>query len=105
LWETIDVERFDGGADQPMQLATALDEKRAIGDVLGEGVLEAVRDLGEDALLVDQLHGAQLAEERVALVLDRAQALDEALREVPPNDGGGLQRAFRRLGEPVDAPH
>jgi hypothetical protein len=83
-----------------MQLATALEEQRAVSDVLGEGVLEPVRDLGEDALLVDQLHRSQLAQQGVALAADRAQALDEALREVAPDDGGGLQRALRRLRQP-----
>jgi len=57
LGEPVGVELFDGAADQTVQLATALYEQRAIGDVLGEGVLEAVRDLGEHARLVDQLHG------------------------------------------------
>jgi hypothetical protein len=73
--------------------------------VLGEGVLERVRGLGEDALLVDQLHGSQRAQQRVALAADRTQVLDEALREVAADDGGGLPRALRRLVQPVDARH
>jgi hypothetical protein len=84
---------------QPPPLAL---EQRRIGDVVGEGVLEHVGELGVDALLVDQLEPPQLVQQ-LGRFLRLGHALEEAHRELTPDHRSDLQRAFRPFVEAVDA--
>ena len=103
LGEPVRVELLDGAADQPVEIAPPLHEQRFVGDVLGQGVLEHVRQLGVQVALEDELERGQLAEELGTALSDLGEAIHQAARELTPDHGGELQRPLGGLGEAVDA--
>ena len=70
---------------------------------MGEGVLEHVRELGEERLLVDQLEGLQIPQKVLRAVADIAHPVEEAPGELTPDYGRELQGLLRRVGQAVDA--
>ena len=62
LAEAIAVERLDRVDDPRVKRAAALLEQAAVGDLVGEGVLEGVLEIGEEARLVEELGRLQAGE-------------------------------------------
>ena len=57
LDETVGVEPLDRLRDARVERAAPLTEHAAVGDLVGEGVLERLLDLGEERRLVEELGG------------------------------------------------
>ena len=77
----------------------SLDELRAVGDLLGERVLEGVLDLREQRFLEDEVAPAQCAQRLVELVVgDDRDAAQDRFRELLADDRGGLEHAALAIG-------
>ena len=55
------LERWGHAPDHPVQLFPPLNEQTFVGNIVREGVLEHVGELGNARLLIDELERAQLA--------------------------------------------
>ena len=105
LGEALGIEFLDRPRDDAMQLLASLPQKRVVGDLMGQGMLEHVRELGEERLLVDQLDGLQIPQELLRALADVADPVKEAPGELAPDDRRELERLLGGVGEPVDARH
>ena len=103
LGESIRVQLLDGPPDESVQLPASLHEEGGVGHVLGQRVLEHVRQLGEAPALVDQLERGELAEEVLGPLPDPGEAVHEATGELPSDHRRELERPLGRLRQPVDA--
>ena len=66
---------------------------------MGEGVLEGIRDLGEQPRLVEELGGLQMGEAHGERLLRRlGHGLEERQGHLRADDGGGLQEPFSAGG-------
>jgi len=82
---------LEDARDSAMQLLAAGLEQRLIRDVLDQGVLEAVGDLGQRAVAEDQLGSNQFVESALQPVFRLAGHGDEQLiRELAPDHGADL---------------
>ena len=86
-----------------MQLSASLQEQRAVGDLLGQGVLEGVGRLRQAGLLVDEFGGGQPREALVDGGRVFGNSIQQPAAEISPDDGGELKRRLRRLRQAVDA--
>jgi hypothetical protein len=69
---------------------------------VGDEVLEHVGQLGEEGLLIDQLDGLEVAKEPLGLAADVGDPVEQASRELAPDDRGQLKALLGCLVEPVD---
>src|SRR5712691_7543900 len=53
-------ERFDGVDDAGMERSPPLQQKAAIGHLVGEGMLEGILVLGKEACLVEEFGGVEM---------------------------------------------
>src|SRR5262245_54298279 len=92
LSETIGIKPFAGLDDTGVQGPPPLLQETAVGHLVGEGVLEGVFQLGEEASFVEELGGLQVAEPAAQFLLgqlpDSLQKGDGHLRT---NDRRGLE--------------
>ena len=87
-----------------MERAPALLEHAAVGDLVGERVLEGVLEIREEARLVQELGRLEVAEPPAKVVLGHVRdGLQERERHVLPDDGGGLEEPLVLGRQPVDA--
>ena len=97
-------ERLQGLDDAGMQRAPPLLEQRLVGHLLGEGVLEGVFDLGEQARFIEELGGLQMGEAQAERLLRHlGHGLEERQGHLRADDGSGLQELFLLRWQPVDA--
>ena len=80
LAEAIPVERFDRVHDPRVKSPAALLQEPAVGDLVGQRVLERVLEVGEEARLVEELGRLEMGE-------PSAQRLPRARRRWPPARG------------------
>ena len=79
-------------------------QHRAVGDFLGQGVLEDILDLRKRRLLVEKLFALEGGEEAIEFLFGLGDDLaEQAQRELAPNDGQLLQEGFLFGGQAVDA--
>src|SRR5207245_10457867 len=91
---------LDELGDRGMGALAALGELGAVGDFLGERMLEGVLDLGEEHLLEDQIASAERANGVFQLRLGKlGDPLEDRLREALADDRRGLQKAPLALGK------
>ena len=96
--------RLQGLDDPGMERAPPLLEQRLIGHLLGQGVLEGVLDVGEEARLVEELGGLQMGEAQAERLLRHlGNGLEERQGHLRADDRGGLQELFLLRRQPVDA--
>src|SRR5207247_4629267 len=69
--EPLGVEAFDGLDDPGVESAPALVQEASVGHLMDERVLEGVFEVREEAGLVQELRGLQVAESGAQLVLAR----------------------------------
>jgi hypothetical protein len=69
LGQTVGIEPFAGRDDAGMESTSSLQQETAVGHLVGEGVLEGVFELGEEAGFVEELGGLQVAEPAAQLLL------------------------------------
>jgi hypothetical protein len=98
------VEPFDGPDDPGVERLASLLEQRAVGDLIGERMLEGVLEIREEARLVEELRSLEVSEPLAQAVLRRFRdRLQQRKGDVLPDDGGGLEEAFLLGWQPVDA--
>src|SRR5262249_50201438 len=90
--EPIGIQALDAVHDFAMEATPPVVEQAAVGDLVGEGMLERVLEIREEMRLIEELGGLEMTEavaERLrALAGDR---LEQGKRDVLANHGGGLQ--------------
>jgi hypothetical protein len=96
-------EHLESLDDPGVQCPPSLLEQRLVGHLLGEGVLEGVLDLGEQARLVEELGGLQMGEAPAERRLGHlGHGLEERQRHLVADDGSSVQKRFLLRREPVD---
>jgi hypothetical protein len=104
LGHLISGKRLQGRDDPGMECPPPLLEQRLIGHLLGEGVLEGVLYIGEEARLVEKLSRLQMGEAQAERLLRHVgYGLQEREGHLRANDRGGLQELFFLRWQPVDA--
>ena len=97
-------ERLQGLDNAGVQHPPPLLQQAAVGHLVGEGVLEGVLALGEEARLVEELGGLQVREAAVQRLLGQlGNGLQQRQGHLGANDGGGLEQALLLRRQPVDA--
>ncbi len=105
LGQPVGIELLKGVAHRLVQGAAPLAEQAVVGHVLDDGVLEDVGGLGQEALLVDDLEGLQLAQEPVELPAHSGHPPQQPDEELPSDDGGELHSPLAVVAEPVESGH
>ncbi len=104
LGEPVSQARFDGPHDLGVERPPPLHKQTTVGDLVGQGVLERVLGVGEEASLVQELGRLETGEsERDPVLIDAAHALEQGQGYVLPHDGGGLKELLVLGVEAVDA--
>ena len=86
---------------EPAALAV---QQRAVGDLVGEGVLERVLEVGEEARLVQELGGLQVGQRPAQRFLrDVLERLEEGEGHVLADDRGRLEQALLAVGQAIEA--
>ena len=62
LPQAVGIQTLEGADDRPVQRLSALRQEAPVGDVVGQGVLEHVLELGKQARLVHELRSLQAPE-------------------------------------------
>ena len=94
LGQTIRIECLDRLHDPGMERAPPLLEQAAVGDLVGERVLEGVFEVGEQARLVEELRRLKLGEAASELVLGQiGDGLEQGERHVLADDRGATGAA------------
>ena len=90
------IERFQRLHDPSVEEAPPLVRENPVGDLLGEGMLEGVLDLGKEASLIEELSGLQVSEAVPDLFLRLlGDGPQEGQGDFPADDGRGLEQALR----------
>ena len=86
-----------------MQRPAPLVEQRGIGHVVGEGVLEGVREIGEQAALVEELRRLELREAPPELIVgEPGNLLEQRERHLAADDRRRLEQALVLRREAID---
>ena len=86
LGQPVGIEPLDGLHDPAMEGAPPVLEQTAIGHVVGQGMLEGVLEVGENAGLVEELRGLQATDGGVQLFLGvLGNRLEQHQRDVLPD--------------------
>src|SRR5262249_61733027 len=101
--EPLRVETLERRAGAAVQLAAARGEKRRLGDVLRQRVVEGVPALVVRGALEEELEARELTEVGLEQVLAVPNGREERRRELAAQHRGGLEDALVLLLEPVDA--
>ena len=79
-------------------------EEAPVGDLVGEGMLERVLEVGKEPRLIEELSGLEPVESPVELVVgELSDRLEKPERDVFPDHRRGLQQAFVFGRDPIDA--
>ena len=104
LGQPVAGERLEGLDDAGMERAPPLLQQAAVGHLVGEGVLEGVLELGEEARLVEELGRLEVREAAVQRRLGQlGNGLQQRQGHLRADDGGGLEQALLLRRQPVDA--
>jgi hypothetical protein len=103
LIQLLAVNLFECLRDSPVDAPSAIGELRQERDLLRQGVLEGVLDLGIQRFLVEKLHSHQ-GPQRIGQIQIRQldDALQDGLWERLSNDRGVLQDSLVALRQSVD---
>ena len=90
--EPIGIEALDGRHDLAVEAAAPVLQQAPVGHLVGEGVLEGVFEVREEARLVQELGGLEAADRAAQLVLgQRGRRLEQGERHVLPDHRRRLQ--------------
>ena len=102
--QPIGVKLFHGIHDARVDVATAVAEHPTVGDVVGEGVLESVLQVGKQLCCIKKLGILQIAEQAAEFVLrEPGNRVQQCQRDVVSDDRCLLQETLLGGGERVDA--
>jgi hypothetical protein len=88
-------EPFDGLDDACVQRPPPLLEEAVVGHFVGEGVLEGIGMLREEARFVEEFSGLKLPQTPVQRLLGRiGNGVQQGPGHLGANHGGGLQQAL-----------
>ena len=97
-------EPFDGVDNPGVQGSPPLLEQAAVGHLVGQGVLEGVCELREEAGFVEELGGLEVAEPAAQLLLGQlGDGLQQGEGHLRADDRGGLEQALLLGRQPIDA--
>src|SRR5208337_966873 len=99
------VKFFDRFANTPMKVLAALHQQAAVGNVLNHRMLEDVRRLGEQSMLVDDLQRFQFSEQTLELARQSSHPLEQSHDELSTDYGGKLNRSLSIDAEPIETRH
>ena len=103
LAQPVGVKLFHGIHDARVDVAATFVEHPAVGDVVGEGVLEGVLQVRKELCRVEKFSSLQIVEQTAKLVLCQpADCMQEGEWDVVSNDGRLLQQALLGGGQRVD---
>ena len=95
LAQPVGVNLFHGIHDARVDLAAAFVEHPTVRDVVGEGVLERILQVGKELCRVEEFGCLQIVEQAAKLVLCQpANRMQEREWDVVPNDGRLLQQVL-----------
>jgi len=95
LGQSTGKEPLDRLYDAGMERAPAVPQERPIRDLVGQGVLEGVLELGEEIGLVQELRGLELHEVLSKLLVGHAgDGLEQPERHVGADDGRRLKHTL-----------
>jgi hypothetical protein len=95
---------LQGRDDPSMECPPPLLEQRLIGHLLGEGVLEGILDVGEEARLIEEFGGLQMCEAQAQRRLRHlGNGLEKHQGHLHANDRGGLEKLFLLRRQPIEA--
>ncbi len=104
LGAALRVELLDGGQDASVQRAPPRLQQAPVGHAVGEGVREAVFEVGKEARLEQELRLLEPREPRAQRLLGHLDGGGEQREgHVLADDGGGLQEPLLLRPEAVDA--
>jgi hypothetical protein len=87
--------RFGGGRSEQCLPGNSPAAYPTVGHLVGEGVFEGVFELGEEAGLVEELGGLQVAEPTTQLLLGQLpDGLQEGEGHLSADDRGGLKESL-----------
>jgi hypothetical protein len=96
-------ERLHGADEAAMQCPSPFLEQRFVGHLLGEGVLEGVLPLGEEARLVEELGPLELGQIAVQRLLrEVGDGLEQGQGHLVADDRGRLEEVFALRRQAVD---
>ena len=96
--------RLDRVHDPGVQGAATLVQEGAVRDIVGQGVLERVFEVREEAPLVQEVGGLEPGQPVPKLVFGEiGDRLEQRKRHVVPDHGGGLEQPLLIGGEAIDA--
>ncbi len=99
----VGVQVLDRPSDQRVERLSPFAEQRRKGDLVGERMLEHVRQLRKVLLLVDQLQGLEFGEYPLHLSARLGDTLEQPDGEFTSDDGGELNGVASFLLQAVDA--
>jgi hypothetical protein len=89
------IERFQRLHDARVEAAPPLVREIPVGDLLSEGMLEGVLDVGKEASLIEELSDLQVSEAVPDLLLGLlSNGLQEGQGNISADDGRGLEQAL-----------
>jgi hypothetical protein len=103
--QPVRVQFLDRQGDQAVQFPAPLHQERVVRHLVRQGVLEHIRQLGEEALLVDHLDRLELPQHLLRPSPDLCEPIQQAAGKLPADDRGQLQRPLRCLFQAVDPGH
>ena len=97
LGQPVGIEGFDLVDDPGVERSTPVVGEARVGDLVRQGVVDRVHDLGQRARLVQELAGLKARESAPEHVLGEVgNGLEEGQRYVLADDRGGLQQMLLR---------
>src|SRR5215472_8227876 len=103
LTQAVGVKFFYGIDDTRVDIAAAFVQNPAVGDILGQGVLEGVLQVGKKLRRVEKLGSLQIVEQRAKPVFCQTRnCLQQGDWDVVPNHRRRLQQAFFGSRQSVD---
>src|SRR5262249_20349618 len=98
------IERLDGVDNPAVEQTPPVLEHVAVGNIMGERMLEGVLDIWKEARLVEELGGLEVGEPPANALLGHVRdRVEQRQRHVLPDDGGGLEEALLLDRQSIDA--
>src|SRR5208282_1649363 len=99
------VKFLDRFANAPMKVLAALHQQAAVGNVLDHRMLEDVRRLGEQSMLVDDFQRFQFSEQTLELAGQSGHSLEQSHDELSADHGCKLNHSLSVDAEPIEPRH
>ena len=104
LGEAVGIQPFHRSHDARVERTSPLLEEAPVGDLVGEGMLERVLEVGKEPRFIEEFSGLEPVESPVEFIVgELSDRLEKPERDVFPDHRRGLQQAFVFWRDPIDA--